>query len=402
MLTVMRYRAAVRDDFANDKIRSIEADSRADVARGRREFASLEAQSRLGNSALLQLIDGVVVLATDLKILLINPSAIRLLGLRDRDQPIGRSFAELVRDPTLTRLIGLAISERQPQESVFEFYHGQGVLPLRIRVDVIDDQDSFKVQLSLRDETEARQLEGMRREFIANVSHELKTPLAAIKGYAETVQLAVTDDPDMAIHFMNSIMTQCQRLEQLVADMMQLARAQSGRAQMNLVSVSLRDRVAESVRTYAPVAIASGLELNFEDNVGSAKVLADAEAALTIANNLIGNAIRYTPRGGRINVSLQRSPGYWSLIVDDTGVGISEQDQTKIFERFYRGSRSVEMATSSTGLGLAIVKHLSIAQGGSVSVKSQPGSGSTFIVELPAVEPKSVVQINTVSEGVTV
>ncbi|MFG0255499.1 MAG: sensor histidine kinase, partial [Rhodopirellula sp. JB053] len=253
---------------------------------------------------------------------------------------------------------------------------GSGVTPLTLGV---------KVQLSLRDETEARKLEGMRREFIANVSHELKTPLAAIKGYAETVQLAAADDPDMAIHFMNSITAQCLRLERLVADMMQLARAQSGRAQMNIASISLRESVAESIRTYTPVAQASGLELTFHDDGNSAKVLADREAALTIANNLIGNAIRYTPRGGRIDVRLQKDADRWCLIVADTGIGIAEKDQTKIFERFYRGSKSAEMATSSTGLGLAIVKNLSIALGGSVRVDSEPGKGSTFVVELPSV-----------------
>ncbi|WP_236621138.1 sensor histidine kinase [Rhodopirellula sallentina] len=397
---ILARRSAGRDAMAIRKIQTVESDSRDAAAKARRELKSLEAQSRLGASALLQLIDGVVVLSSELSILLINPSAVRLLGLEGREPLLGRSIGDWVRQPKLTRLIGLATSERQPQEAVIEFHRGEVVLPLRIRADVIDDGESVKVQLSLRDETEARKLEGMRREFIANVSHELKTPLAAIKGYAETVQLAAADDPDMAIHFMNSITAQCLRLERLVADMMQLARAQSGRAQMNIASISLRESVAESIRTYTPVAEASGLELMFHDDGNSAKVLADREAALTIANNLVGNAIRYTPRGGRIDVRLEQATDRWRLIVADTGIGIAEKDQTKIFERFYRGSKSAEMATSSTGLGLAIVKNLSIALGGSVRVDSIPGKGSTFVVELPSVVVQGESSGDAVGSGV--
>ena len=357
-----------------------------ELARCREALKDLDSQSRLGASALLQLIDGVIVLSTDLSIQLINPSAVKLLGLQPRESLTGRSFSELVRAPKLMKLIRTAIAERLPQDSVIELNESGGVLPLRVRADVIEDGESFRVQLSLRDETESRQLEGMRREFVANVSHELKTPLAAIKGYAETVELAATDDPEMAIHFMNQIVTQCHRLERLISDMMQLARAQSGRSLMQFSSVPLREIVSESVQTYEPVAVASGLTLTLHDGAEQAKVLADTEATLTICNNLIGNAIRYTPRGGKIDVRLARDADCWTLIVEDTGVGIAEQDQTKIFERFYRGSKNAEMATSSTGLGLAIVKNLTSALGGAVRVESTPGKGSTFYITFPAVE----------------
>lgn len=385
IMLMVRWHNDQRDVLV-DQIHQTRAESEREVARWRTDLKTLEAQSRLGASALLQLIDGVVVLSTELSTLLINPSAINLLGLKAKDSLTGRRFDEMVRNPLMIKLIRAAINERHAQESVIELQLSNTVRPLRVRADVIHDEDSLKVQLSLRDETKARQIEGMRREFVANVSHELKTPLAAIKGYAETVELAAADDPDMAIHFMNQIVTQCHRLERLISDMMQLARAQSGKALMKLSSVPMRDIVSESVRTYEPVANASGLTLTWHRIEGPAKVLADSEAALTICNNLIGNAIRYTPRGGRIDVSLEPSDGSWALVVEDTGVGIAEQDQTKIFERFYRASRNAEMTNSSTGLGLAIVKNLTVSLDGHVSVKSAPGEGSTFRVELPAVE----------------
>lgn len=385
-ITLIARRHSDQRENLIDQIHHTQGESQREVALWQADLKSLEAQSRLGASALLQLIDGVVVLSTDLSILLINPSAIELLGMKAKDQLTGRRFDEMVRNPPMVKLIRAAIDERHAQESVIELQLSSTVRPLRVRADVINDEDSFKVQLSLRDETEARQIEGMRREFIANVSHELKTPLAAIKGYAETVELAAADDPDMAIHFMNQIVTQCHRLERLISDMMQLARAQSGKALMKLSSVPMRDIATESVRTYEPVASASGLTLTWHPIDGPAKVLADPEAALTICNNLIGNAIRYTPRGGQIDVSLQQGHGHWTLVVKDTGIGIAERDQTKIFERFYRASRNAEMANSSTGLGLAIVKNLATSLEGSVSVESFPGKGSTFRVDLPAVE----------------
>lgn len=386
VLVVLFRRSHDQAETLLDQMEYSRSQSSREVASWKADWKRLESQSRLGASALLQLIDGVVVLSADLSILLINPSAIKLLGMPQRDELVGRRFDEIIRHPSMIKSIRAAINERHAQENVIELQLSGGVRPIRVRADLINDEEPFKIQLSLRDETEVKQLEDMRREFVANVSHELKTPLAAIKGYAETVELAVGDDPDMAIHFMNQIMSQCHRLERLISDMMQLARAQSGRALMNLSSVSMRDIVCESIRTYEPVAVAGGLTLNLHTIESNAKIMADPEAALTICNNLIGNAIRYTPRGGEVDVSLQRGDGIWTLIVQDTGVGIAEQDQTKIFERFYRASRNAEMATSSTGLGLAIVKNLTAGLDGQVSVQSKPGEGSTFRVDLPAVD----------------
>ncbi|WP_404309202.1 sensor histidine kinase [Neorhodopirellula lusitana] len=377
-----------RHEKLHDYFRQQQSNTTDLINQCRADLDEVRAQSRLGDSALLQLIDGVIVLSTDLSILLINPSAVQLLGLTPREKLQGRAFDELVRDPKMVKSIRAAIDERLPQDSIVELHHSDGVRPIRVRVDVIGEEDSLRVQLSLRDETESRQIEGMRREFVANVSHELKTPLAAIKGYAETVELAATDDPEAAIHFMHQIISQCHRLERLISDMMQLARAQSGRSLMKISSIRLREIVTESVRTYEPVAAASGLTLTLHDGGEGSKVMADSEATLTICNNLIGNAIRYTPRGGQIDVSLDWHAGRWAVIVEDTGVGIPESDQSKIFERFYRGSRNTELSTSSTGLGLAIVKNLTLALSGVVSVQSKPGKGSTFRVELPAVGNK--------------
>ncbi|MEM1224875.1 MAG: ATP-binding protein [Planctomycetota bacterium] len=353
-------------------------------------WRSLHSETRQNASALLQLVDGVVVLTPDETILLINPSAVSLLNLNRRDGLLGRSFTEMVRVPELLDVLRSVVREQQTQELTIDFQHEGDVRPIRVRVDLIDTGESFNLQLSLRDETEPRRVEEMRREFVANVSHELKTPLAAIKGYAETIELALGDDPETAVYFLNQINSQCQRLEHLVNDMMKLAHAQSGRDHLRLSSVSLTEVVRESIQTYIPVALANDLMLDGRLPSEVAKVFSDREATLTIANNLIGNAVRYTPSGGHIDVQIERDGEMWCLRVIDDGHGIPADDQTRIFERFYRGSRSIESATSSTGLGLAIVKNLSQALGGDVSVQSEVGKGSTFEVRLPAVMGESV------------
>mgnify|MGYP003145000935 FL=1 len=383
LLLVFRHWHSSQQD---DAVAAYVRDSTEEIQKWQERLRCLHAETRQNASALLQLSDGVIVLTKDFSVLLINPSAVRLLGLKKRDALLGRCFTELVRVPQLLASIRSAVREQQPQEFTVEL-HDQGVMrPLRVRVDLIDTGEEPNLQLSLRDETETRRVEDMRREFIANVSHELKTPLAAIKGYAETVELAVQDDPDAALHFMQQIMSQCLRLERLVHEMMQLARAQAGPANLHLSSVSLSEIVSDAIRTYEPVAAANGLDLIQEVPSGEAKVIADREATLTIANNLIGNALRYTPSGGEIRVSIVEQTDQWALVVEDTGVGIPYSEQQRIFERFYRGSRNEESSTSGTGLGLAIVKHLTQAQQGNVSVTSTPGEGSRFCVCLPAVQ----------------
>ncbi|MCC9644876.1 PAS domain S-box protein [Rhodopirellula sp. JC740] len=381
LLVFRHWHSSQQDDAVSAFVR----DSNEEVQKWQERLRCLHAETRQNASALLQLSDGVIVLSKDFSVLLINPSAVRLLGLKKRDALLGRCFTELVRVPQLLASIRSAVKEHQPQEFTVEV-HDQGTIrPLRVRVDLIDTGEEPNLQLSLRDETESRRVEEMRREFIANVSHELKTPLAAIKGYAETVELAVQDDPDAALHFMKQITSQCLRLERLVHEMMQLARAQSGPANLHLSSVSLTEIVEDAIRTYEPVAIANDLELVPEVFPGKAKIIADREATLTIANNLIGNAIRYTPAGGEVRVSIEEDSDRWVLAVEDTGVGIPYSEHQRVFERFYRGSRNEESGKGGTGLGLAIVKHLTQAQDGEVSLESVPGQGSCFRVRLPAV-----------------
>ncbi|TWT76639.1 Signal-transduction histidine kinase senX3 [Planctomycetes bacterium CA13] len=357
-------------------------------------LTSLRTSAEQATMALTKMRDGVIMLSPTREILVINPWSRRLLGLSTEGDLRGRLFREVVRIPELVNAVEVAVGGQTPQKLLLEIVDGVTTRPVKARVDRITTDKDSNLLMTLRDETEAQQIESMRREFIANLSHEIKTPLAAIKGYAETVELAIEDDPAAATHFMAQIRGQCVRLERLVADMMQLARAQSGRENLQLKTVSLAEIVDESLLSYRPVAEANQITISLDehldpsdrDRTSEPNVVADHEAVLTIVNNLVGNAIRYTPQGGDVRLACRRRLDKWVLIVADTGMGMTESEQRRVFERFYRGEKTRKLAAGGTGIGLSIVKNLTKALRGEVRLESEPGKGSTFEISLPAAD----------------
>ena len=369
-----------------EQIEQAFADTQLDVEKWQRRWHALHSDARQTATAFSHMLDGLVMISPEGTILLINDSARRLLGTSNTAELLGRKFSEVVRVPEINRSVEAARGGTN-QVTTVEIVDGATVRPLRVQVDLIRQADDKRLLLMFRDETESKRVEEMRREFIANISHEIKTPLAAIKGYAETVDLAIKDDPEAALHFMSQIHSQCLRLERLIADMMQLARAQSGSQFLTIDTVRLGDTVAESLKSCRPVAEAKSIHLTVEGFQHDAWLRADREALLTIANNLIGNAIRYTPNGGHVCVSCRSDGDYYSLVVADDGVGIPLKEQDRIFERFYRVDKARESADGGTGIGLSVVKNLALAMNGRVAVTSSPNQGATFEVQLPRAEP---------------
>jgi two-component system phosphate regulon sensor histidine kinase PhoR len=334
-------------------------------------------------SALVRMRDGVVMIGLDYQVLLINPAAKRLLGLPESLDMTKRPFRDSVRYPELSRAMNAAYQGKGTQKLKLEIQDGEIKRPLKLRVDHFGAISDNHLLITVRDETESHRVDAMRREFIANISHELKTPLAAIKGYAETVELAINDDPEAACHFMKQIHGQCLRLERLIADMMQLARAQAGTGNLNLSDVSITETIQESLKSLQHVAESKNISLVFNPPKEPPIVRADPEALLTICNNLISNAVRYTPEHGNISVSCKDETEYWGLTVEDNGVGISETDQKRIFERFYRVDKRADSSDGGTGIGLSIVKNLVMTLGGVVRVTSRIGEGAKFQACIP-------------------
>jgi len=346
-------------------------------------LAKLRAQQVQTNAVLENLDSGVLVVDQQGRVTLANEAAKRFFSISW--QPVGKPLVEAIRQPQVLEAVRQVMDDRSSREVVVDLRNEAGDRRvLRVLCAAVRFEEVTAVLLAARDESESHQVEETRREFVANVSHELKTPLAAIKGYAETVELAINDDPEAAIHFVSQIQGQCDRLERLIADMMTLARAQAGKQHLRPTTVDIDAVIADSIATYAPIAGAKGISLRHE-HPDSPTVLAyaDREATLTIANNVIGNAIRYTPEGGEVVVSSRRDGEFAVFSVRDNGIGIPQQEQRRVFERFYRADKSRKHTSSGTGLGLAIVKNLTQAQGGRVSLRSQPGKGSTFEIFLP-------------------
>ena len=237
------------------------------------------------------------------------------------------------------------------------------------------------VLVVIRDVTDARHLDAVRRDFVTNASHELKTPVASIRAAAETLHDTASDDPPAVRRFADQIEKESLRLQRIVTDLLDLSRLESGSDLDDRVRL---DEVAqEEVARLKERAEEAGLDLTFGAD-GVPSVRGSARDLALLVRNLVDNAIRYTRPDGRIDVRVTSDNDAVRLRVVDTGIGIPTKDLPRVFERFYRVDRARSRDTGGTGLGLAIVKHVAENHGGSVEVSSELGNGSTFPVTLPA------------------
>ncbi|MGE0352676.1 MAG: ATP-binding protein [Gemmatimonadales bacterium] len=239
------------------------------------------------------------------------------------------------------------------------------------------------VVLVLIDLTEMRRLEKVRRDFVANVSHELKTPLTSISGYAETL-LADQPDRTTAERFLQVILGNARRMQRLVDSLLDLSRIESGRWQPKIETLDLNLIGREAADALRDRVTAGKVRLELDIAPEAARLRADPDAVRQILTNLIDNGLRYTPAGGRIIARARRNDGEVALSVSDTGTGITSDHLPRIFERFYRADSARSRDEGGTGLGLAIVKHLTEAHGGRVAAESELGRGTTITCWLPA------------------
>jgi two-component system phosphate regulon sensor histidine kinase PhoR len=332
------------------------------------------------------------VLAVDprRRLLFANASANRLFGLDATS--VGRLVPELIRSPQVQEAVEATLRMAIPAA-----YEGELILPgrdpfqrgnqryLAVRGNPLPGTPSTGAVFVFHDVTELRRLERMRQDFVANASHELKTPLASIKAYTETLLDWALHDETVNARFLKRIDEQAERLNQLILDLLSLARIESGQEIFEHRPLSLGPVLESCVESHRDRARSKNLNLTFE-SAGldhETVVLADEEAIRQILDNLVDNAIKYTPEGGRVSVTCHSDQNSASIEVTDTGIGIPRTDLPRIFERFYRVDKARSRELGGTGLGLSIVKHLTQSIGGQIDVTSRAGSGSKFIVHLP-------------------
>jgi two-component system phosphate regulon sensor histidine kinase PhoR len=329
------------------------------------------------------MVEGVLVTDAAGRIVLSNAALTRLAG-RDVE---GRTAVEAIRSAELHEAVRKAAAG-QALEVDFEITVGgkrrsiaAQVAPLRVREGVV---------AVLHDVTQLKQADAVRRDFVANASHELRTPLTAIKGFAETLADGAMNDERMAKRFLQNISDNANRLHELVEDLLELSRAESPDSAFELEPVDVMQIAAKVVRGLESRAAEKAQQLVVEDSRAALLASADARALDQVLINLVENAIKYTPEGGRISVRARAEEERVILEVSDTGPGIPRQHLDRIFERFYRVDKGRARAQGGTGLGLSIVRHLVSRMGGEVSVSSTVGAGSTFRVSLAAATTEPV------------
>lgn len=330
--------------------------------------------------------EGVIAIDADQIILLANTASGQLLGFSTADA-LGRSLQEVVRCRPLHETALNVLESVEPCPTEFEF-EGETPRIFSAWAGPLPGDPRPGVLVVLHDVTELRRLETMRRDFVANVSHELKTPLSAIKAYAETLRLGALDDPKHNREFVERIEQQSDRLHSLILDLLVLARVESGEQKPQLASFSVTRLARARVQEHQHLAEEKNILLTV-DTEEDIMLYSDEEGLSTILDNLLNNAINYTHSGGRVSLRWWKEDELCVIEVEDNGVGIAPQDQQRVFERFFRVDRARSREVGSTGLGLSIVKHLTQALGGSVELASRLGEGSRFTVKIPMIQTAS-------------
>ncbi len=328
--------------------------------------------------------EGVVAVDLDGRIMHLNEAACRILETRPGESA-GRTIGELTTVTDLLEAVSTGLRDGAPRRQEIAMPGRKGDRTIGLRSTPLGDSHGRPVGLLLvmNDLTDLRRLERVRKDFVANVSHELKTPVSAIRMLVETLIEDEKMEPAEHRRFLERAGDQAVRMSSLIDDLLTLSRVESAEARPEHVLLDLREPVEDSVE--ALTAAAQTREVTLETSLPGepVEVRADAESLRQAAGNLIDNAVKYSPSGGRVAVKL-RSEGREAIVeVSDSGPGIGPEHLDRIFERFYRVDKARSREMGGTGLGLAIVRHIAIAHGGRVAVESALGKGSVFRLHLP-------------------
>lgn len=335
--------------------------------------------NQLLSTVLGSMVEGVVAVDNDERILFANKAARELLDFGTR-HPVGRPLWECVRNETVRSVVAQAM---KGHERFVECEMPRRKTIVEIEASPLAGDPCPGVVLVFHDVTELRRLENIRREFSSNASHELKTPLTIIQTSAETLLDGALEDPEYARRFLLRIDEQGRRLHELIVDLLLLARIESREQTFDITAVPVRSVIRSLMDDLSSLAQSRKVSLELDGTCEDLDVAADLGAFRTIMQNLLSNGLKYTLEGGRVTVSWTRDQNHAMIHVCDTGVGISREQQTRIFERFYRVDRARTREIGGTGLGLAIVKHLASVFSAEVSVQSEIGKGSTFTLQIP-------------------
>lgn len=344
-----------------------------------REKATLEAV--LGGMT-----EGVLVTDKDGRVILVNKRVQEIFGLKKEDT-LGRPFLEVIRNDELSRLIRAAHERRELVSGEVEvhlpesLYFQAGCVPLAMKGGFAG------AVLVLHDVTRLKALERVRRDFVANVTHELKTPISAIQGFTETLLAGALDEKDNARRFLGIIESNSRRLARLIEDLLTLSKIELGEVKLTLGPVSLSNVCQEAAALLGPRIKEKKLTLSLEFSEGVPRVTADRDKLYQVVLNVLDNAVKFTPEGGKVSMTAKAVAygGMVELVIRDTGSGIPPELLPRLGERFFRVDPARSRELGGTGLGLAIVKHLMKAHDGTFAIDSYPQKGTTVTLGFKAV-----------------
>ncbi|MDQ0873856.1 two-component system phosphate regulon sensor histidine kinase PhoR [Paenibacillus sp. V4I3] len=389
-ITNMNYESRV-PAYSNDEVGQLgQAINRMSESL-QQQMARIQENERRLQGVMENMMSGIMMIDREERIMLLNPAAEYILGFSSQEL-LGKKYNEAKQQYEFTKLIQECIETQDPirDEMVF-YYPAERILDIHLSPIAHEDEEWSGVLIVIHDITAVRRLERMRSEFVANVSHELKTPIAAVKGFAETLLAGALNDKETAVSFLQIIFDESERLNRLIGDILELSKIESKRIPMNFSPIYLPEFLERSLSVLRKEAEKKHIELSMlvDDDI---YIEADEDRLRQIIINLLSNGIAYTHDGGKVKVRVEpldmNADGDYErlrLIVSDTGMGIPKKDLPRIFERFYRVDKARSRSSGGTGLGLSIVKHLVELHKGTIRVDSEVGVGTRFTIELPVI-----------------
>ncbi|MGF7058825.1 two-component system histidine kinase PnpS [Brassicibacter mesophilus] len=334
---------------------------------------------------LTSMFNGVIALDNSHRIILINPSAEEIFGISENEVK-GKHILEAVRNNVLDDLINSMLYENNIVKNEIEIFEPRYRI-LSIHSNMIrlnnDPNRTLGTVIIIQDITEIRKLENMRKDFVANVSHELKTPLTSIKGFVETLKEGAAENKNIRDKFLDIIDIEASRLTSLIQDLLLLSEIENKNNLPSKETIDVNKSIDEVMQMLSEIAKQKDIELIDKVNKNLPSLQGNSGWFKQMLINLIDNGIKYTPNGGNVVVTAYSVSGKIYIKVSDTGIGIEKEHLSRLFERFYRVDKARSRQVGGTGLGLAIVKHIIIALRGNIDVKSEINKGTEFIISLP-------------------
>ncbi|MBC1599939.1 cell wall metabolism sensor histidine kinase WalK [Listeria seeligeri] len=334
------------------------------------------------NAIVQNLVSGVMLINADKQVIMTNRTMYQILG---ETEITGKPFYEVIKSFALSQLIDATFeTKKMQQKEIILYFPREMILDASVSPILAEDGEITGIILLLHDITQIRHLENVRSEFVTNVSHELKTPVTALKGFAETLLDGAMYDEALLKKFLTIIKEESDRLHRLIMDILALSRIEQNPVTENVGTVDVDDVIDQSVRTIFELATEKNIQVSApEKTIPPVIIETNRDQLQQILINLLSNAINYTPVDGKVEVKLMERESEVIIEVTDNGIGIPAKDIDRVFERFYRVDKARSRHSGGTGLGLSIVKHLVENCGGRIEVESQEEVGSTFRVTLP-------------------